>query len=175
MLRHSQAMVIDSYYIKVVMRKKSCRMQNKRERGIKMNVVIYARISVQAQEKFLNEQTEKLKEHAKKMGWTIVETFVDIGYSGRTIERPALQEMINFVKTHDVDKVMVFRMDRLSLSPRDTHYLIEDVFLKNNTDLFSLDENFDTAIPFNRVVLGVVGAFNQLECEQQQPKEGQNI
>lgn len=120
-----------------------------------MKVVIYSRVSVQAQEKQLNEQTEKLKKYAETMGWTIVETFVDLGGSGRDIKRPVLQNMINFIETHDVDKVLVIRLNRLSSNPLDVQFLIEDVFSKNNTGLVALYENVDTALPYDKEITSI--------------------
>ena len=120
-----------------------------------MKVVIYSRVSVQAQKKQLNEQTEKLKKYAETMGWTIVETFVDLGGSGRDIKRPVLQNMINFIETHDVDKVLVIRLNRLSSNPLDVQFLIEDVFSKNNTGLVALYENVDTALPYDKEITSI--------------------
>lgn len=120
-----------------------------------MKVVIYSRVSVQTQGKQLNEQTEKLKKYAETMGWTIVETFVDLGGSGRDIKRPVLQNMINFIETHDVDKVLVIRLNRLSSNPLDVQFLIEDVFSKNNTGLVALYENIDTALPYDKEITNI--------------------
>jgi site-specific DNA recombinase len=140
-----------------------------------MKVVIYTRVSVQAQERFLDEQTEKLKKHAEKMEWNIIKTFADVGYSGRNMERPALQEMIGFIKTHDVDKVLVFGLNVLSLSPGDTRFLINDIFLKHNADFVSLYENIDTATPFDRTKMETMAAFAEafarIENEQETPNE----
>lgn len=134
-----------------------------------MKVVIYVRVSTQEQAKegySINEQIERLKKYAELMGWTVVEIFVDGGYSGGNIYRPALQDMIRFVKTENIDKVLVYKLDRLSRSQKDTLFLIEDVFLKNNTDFISLNENFDTATPFGRAMIGILAVFSQLEREQ---------
>jgi site-specific DNA recombinase len=144
-------------------------INNIREKADKMKVVIYVRVSTQEQAKegySVSEQTERLKKYAELMGWTVVEVFVDGGYSGGNIYRPALQDMISFIKTQNVDKVLVYKLDRLSRSQKDTLFLIEDIFLKNNTDFISLNENFDTATPFGRAMIGILAVFAQLEREQ---------
>jgi putative phage integrase len=54
----------------------------------------------------------------------------------------------------------------LSRSQKDTLYLIEDIFLKNNIEFVSLLENFDTSTPFGRAVIGLLSVFAQSEREQ---------
>lgn len=125
------------------------------KKGLK--VVIYVRVSTteQATEGYsIGEQTERLKMYCEAMGWEIVDIFVDPGYSGGDTNRPGLTSMIKTVETTDVDKVVVYKLDRLSRSQKDTLFLIEDVFLKNNTDFVSMNENFDTSTPFGRAMIG---------------------
>src|SRR5699024_7227796 len=88
----------------------------------------------------------------------------DGGYSGSNTDRPAMQEMISNIK--NVDAVVVYKLDRLSRSQKDTLYLIEDVFLENEVDFISLSESFDTSTPFGRAMIGILSVFAQLEREQ---------
>lgn len=134
-----------------------------------MKVIIYVRVSTQEQAReghSIPEQLERLKKYCEAMDWTIVETFIDPGYSGGSLDRPALKDMIKFIKNENVDKVVVYKLDRLSRSQKDTLYLIEDVFLNNNTDFVSMNENFDTSTPFGRAMIGILAVFAQLEREQ---------
>ena len=135
-----------------------------------MKVVIYARASVEAQKKFLDERIEKMKKYADTMGWTVIDTFVDVGFLGNTLERPALQDMINFIKTQNVDRVLISKLDRLSSNTSDIQFLIEDIFLKNNTHLVSLCEKIDTAQSYDERMLKILDAtaqlFKQLEGEE---------
>lgn len=62
--------------------------------------------------------------------------------------------------------VLVYKLDRLSRSQKDTLYLIEDVFLKNDVGFVSMNENFDTSSPFGRAMIGILSVFAQLEREQ---------
>ena len=134
-----------------------------------MRVVIYVRVSTQEQAKegySIGEQIERLNKYCEAMGWTVVETYIDPGYSGGDTNRPGLNAMIKAVQEGEVDKVVVYKLDRLSRSQKDTLFLIEDVFLKNNTDFVSMNENFDTATPFGRAMIGILAVFAQLEREQ---------
>lgn len=135
----------------------------------KLKVVIYVRVSTQEQAKegySIGEQIERLQKYCDAMNWIIVETYVDPGYSGGDTERPGLKAMIKAIREGGIDKVVVYKLDRLSRSQKDTLFLIEDVFLKNNTDFVSMNENFDTSTPFGRAMIGILAVFAQLEREQ---------
>ena len=134
----------------------------------RMRVIIYVRVSTaeQAQEGYsIGEQTERLAAFAGAMSWTVVRVCTDPGYSGAKMNRPGLKELIRSVEAHETDKVLVYKLDRLSRSQKDTLYLIEDVFLKNGVDFVSMSENFDTASAFGRATIGILAVFAQLERE----------
>ena len=134
----------------------------------KTRVVMYVRVSSKEQVEgySIGEQIERLEKYADAMEWDIVKTFVDPGYSGGNIDRPGLKEMIKEVEKGDIDKVVVYKLDRLSRSQLDTLYLIEKVFLANDTDFVSMSESFDTSTPFGRATIGILAVFAQLEREQ---------
>ena len=90
--------------------------------------------------------------------------YVDGGYSGSNLERPGMQKMMS--ETDKFDTVLVYKLDRLSRSQRDTLYLLEDVFLPNNVDFMSMQESFDTATPYGKAMVGLLAVFAQLEREQ---------
>lgn len=135
----------------------------------KIKVAIYVRVSTQEQVKegySIGEQKERLEKYCEAHGWTIFKIYTDPGFSGGSTDRPGLKQLINDVKRKKVDKVLVYKLDRLSRSQKDTLYLIEDVFLKNDVDFVSMTENFDTATPFGRAMIGILSVFAQLEREQ---------
>lgn len=135
----------------------------------KSTVGLYVRVSTQEQAKegySIGEQVERLTKYCEAMGWDIYRTYTDGGYSGGNTDRPALQEMIRDVKANKFDKVVVYKLDRLSRSQLDTLYLIEKIFLANSTDFVSMSENFDTSTPFGRAMIGILAVFAQLEREQ---------
>lgn len=130
---------------------------------------LYIRVSTEAQaeEGFsIQAQTERLIAYCKAMGWeNQYETYIDGGFSGSNVNRPGMQKLINDVKNHKVTNVIVFKLDRLSRSQKDTLYLIEDVFMPNNVDFISLNESIDTSTPYGRAMIGILSAFAQLERE----------
>ena len=134
-----------------------------------MNVALLARVSTQEQAingHSIGEQIERMHKYCEAMGWKVYKEYIDAGYSGANTDRPALQRMIRDIKAGKIDKVLVYKLDRLSRSQKDTLYLIEDVFLANNTDFVSMSENFDTSTPFGRAMIGILAVFAQLEREQ---------
>lgn len=132
-------------------------------------VAIYPRVSTQEQAKdgySIGEQIERLTKYCEAMNWIIYKIYTDAGYSGGDINRPGLQAMLADIRAGKVDKVVVYKLDRLSRSQKDTLMLIEDEFLAHGVDFVSMNENFDTSSPFGRAMIGILAVFAQLEREQ---------
>lgn len=132
-------------------------------------VAIYVRVSTtsQAEEGYsIEEQKDKLTSYCNIKDWTVYNVYVDGGFSGSNTERPALEQLIKDAKKKLFDTVLVYKLDRLSRSQKDTLYLIEDVFIENDIDFVSLLENFDTSTPFGKAMVGILSVFAQLEREQ---------
>lgn len=131
-------------------------------------VACYCRVSTENQiENYsIDEQKTRLNAFCKAKGWRVGETFVDAGYSGGNLERPALKSLLERVRQNRYSAVVVYKLDRLSRSQKDTLYLIEDVFKKSGTDFVSVCENLDTGSPFGKAMIGILSVFAQLEKEQ---------
>ena len=132
------------------------------------HVLCYCRVSTasQAEEGYsIDQQIERLTSYCKAMDWKIVKFYTDAGYTGANMDRPALQDLISAVSSRSFDAVVVYKLDRLSRSQRDTLTLIEG-FLDNDTDFVSMTENFDTSSPFGKATIGILSVFAQLEREQ---------
>lgn len=132
-------------------------------------VALYVRVSTtsQLEEGYsIEEQKAKLESYCDIKDWHVYKVYTDGGFSGSTTERPALEQLIKDAQNKLFDTVLVYKLDRLSRSQKDTLYLIEDIFLKNNIEFVSLLENFDTSTPFGRAVIGLLSVFAQLEREQ---------
>lgn len=128
----------------------------------------YVRVSTENQlENYsIEEQIERLKAYCKAKDLSIYKIYTDGGYSGGNLNRPALQQLLNDIREKKIDMIVVFKLDRLSRSQKDTLSLIEDVFLANNIDFVSISENFDTSTPFGRAMVGILSVFAQLERDQ---------
>lgn len=131
-------------------------------------IALYTRVSTQEQAEHghsINEQNSRLKNYCEAMGWQAYKLYSDPGYSGANTNRPALKQLLRDVEKGKVEKVLVYRLDRLSRSQKDTLMLIEDNFLSNGCDFISISENFDTSTPLGRAMIGILSVFAQLERE----------
>ncbi len=129
---------------------------------------LYARVSTDAQREegySIDAQKEMLVAFCKTKRIAEYEFYVDGGFSGSSVDRPELQRLIADVHAGKIYSVVVYKLDRLSRSQKDTLYLIEDVFNPHGTDFVSLNENMDTSTPIGRAMLGIMSAFAQLERE----------
>ncbi|NLW65288.1 MAG: recombinase family protein [Clostridiales bacterium] len=134
-----------------------------------VRAALYIRVSTdrQAEEGYSIEvQKERLLAYSKTFDGVVqTELYIDDGFSGATLERPAMQRLVGDVKSGAVTHVCVYKLDRLSRSQKDTLFLIEDVFLPNNIAFISIQESFNTATAFGRAVVGILSVFAQLERE----------
>lgn len=129
---------------------------------------LYIRVSTDAQFEegySVDAQKEMLQSYCKSKGIKKYDFYIDGGFTGSNIERPEMHRMIEDVKRGGISHVIVYKLDRLSRSQKDTLYLIEDVFNPHQTDFVSLNENMDTSTPIGRAMLGIMSAFAQLERE----------
>ena len=135
---------------------------------MKKIAAIYIRVStdIQAEEGYsIEAQKEQLTAYCVSKGIKNYDYYIDGGWSGSNIDRPEMQRLIKDVKDDKISHVIVYKLDRLSRSQKDTLYLIEDVFNPHNVDFVSLNESMDTSTPMGRLMLGILSAFAQLERE----------
>lgn len=129
---------------------------------------IYIRVSTDAQREegySIEAQKEMLTAYLVSKRIKNYEYYIDGGFSGSNIDRPALKRLIDDIKDKKISMVLVYKLDRLSRSQKDTLYLIEDIFNPNGVDFISLNESMDTSTPLGRLMLGILSAFAQLERE----------
>lgn len=129
----------------------------------------YVRVSTQEQAKegySVGEQKKRLEKYCEAKDWEVYDTYIDGGYSGADTERPALQRMLKDIEDGRIDAVLVYKLDRLSRSQKDTMELIEDVFLPAGVDFVSMTENLDTSTPVGMAMVGLLAVFAQLERAQ---------
>lgn len=133
-----------------------------------MKAALYTRVSTleQANKGFsLDAQREKLSAYAKSQGYEIFDVYEDDGYSGKDLVRPAVTRLLEHIKAHLVDVVIVYRLDRLTRRVRDIIELLDDVLEPNGVKLYSLHEQIDVSSPFGRAALKINATFSELERE----------
>lgn len=92
--------------------------------------------------------------------------------SGKNADRPALNEMMQFVR--EGDTVIVESLSRFSRSTRDTLNLINELNEKK-VDFVSVKESMDTTTPQGQFVLTIFAALAQLEREQSRQRQAEGI
>lgn len=129
---------------------------------------IYIRVSTDAQVEegySIDAQKEQLAAYCVSKGLKNYEFYIDGGWSGSNIDRPEMQRLIKDAKEEKISHCIVYKLDRLSRSQKDTLYIIEDVLNPHGVDFVSLTENLDTSTPMGRLMIGILSAFAQLERE----------
>ena len=99
----------------------------------------------------------------KHEGWVVLPThYDDGGYSGGTLERPALQRLLADIRGSKVDVVVVYKIDRLTRSLLDFAKMLE-VFDVRSVSFVSITQAFNTATSMGRLTLNVLLSFAQFE------------
>ena len=133
------------------------------------NCAIYTRVSTdnQAEKEFSSceAQEQKIRSYISSQdNWQVFKLYNDGGFSGATLERPALKQLLSDLKKEKIDVVLVYKIDRLTRSPKDFYQLIE-LFEQAKIDFISITERFDTSTPAGRLLRNIMLTFSQFERE----------
>lgn len=134
--------------------------------GNTVRAALYTRVSTedQAKEGFsLAAQLERLRSYCEARGWVIAGEYVDDGYSGRNIKRPAYQRMMKEMDKWDV--LLVMKMDRIHRNSRNFMEMMENL-RKHGKEFVSMTESLDTSTAMGRFVVDIIQRIAQLESEQ---------
>ena len=119
---------------------------------------IYTRVSTedQAREGFsLDAQLDKLRSYCKARDWEIGGEYVDDGYSGRYIKRPAYKRMMEEMDSWDL--LLVLKMDRIHRNSKNFMLMMEDL-KKNDKEFVSMTESLDTSTAMGRFAVAALPA-----------------
>ena len=101
----------------------------------------------------------------KAEGWALIrDRYDDGGFSGGTLDRPALKQLIQDVEAGLIDVIVVYKIDRLSRSLMDFARLVE-VLDRNNVTFVSVTQSFNTTTSMGRLTLNILLSFAQFERE----------
>lgn len=125
---------------------------------------IYARKSKDTEQgESIDSQINRCKDVCKMRDWDY-KVYEDFNISGATLERPAFINMMNDVKSGEIQNIVCYKLDRISRSVNDFSHLIEEL---NHLDVgfICLKEQFDTSTPMGRAMMYITSVFAQLERE----------
>ena len=132
-----------------------------------MKVVIYARVSTVIQD--YDRQIDELKDYAKRMNYQVVKVFSEkVSGTKKVAERNALSEMLDYVRTNKVDKVLIYECSRLSRRIVDFLQVIEELN-ELKVSLYIHQNGLETLLqdgsvnPIASLVLGIIAQFNSME------------
>ena len=101
----------------------------------------------------------------KSEGWVLLrDHYDDGGVSGGTLERKALQRLLEDVEAGLVDVIVVYKIDRLSRSLADFAKLV-DIFDRHSVTFVSVTQSFNTQTSMGRLTLNMLLSFAQFERE----------
>lgn len=125
-------------------------------------VALYARVSTDKQS--TENQLTELRDAAKRMGWEVVEEFVDHGISGAKSrkDRPKLDAMLKGVSRKDFDIVAAWSVDRLGRSLIDLVGLLQELH-SMDVDLYLHQQGINTTTPAGKALFGMMGVFAEFE------------
>ncbi len=117
--------------------------------------------SLQAQ----REACEAYIKSQKHEGWVLVDKqYDDGGFSGGTLDRPALKELLKDIERDAVNIIVVYKIDRLTRSLHDFSKIVE-VFDKKQASFVSITQQFNTTTSMGRLTLNMLLSFAQFERE----------
>ncbi len=134
--------------------------------------VIYTRVSSDSglEQEFnsLDNQREAAEAYVKSQaheGWRLLrDRYDDGGFSGGSIERPALLRLMDEVRQGRIDVIVVYKVDRLTRSLADFAKLVE-LFDTHDVSFVSVTQAFNTTTSMGRLTLNVLLSFAQFERE----------
>ncbi len=122
---------------------------------------IYARQSIDKKDSIsIETQIDFCKKHCNED----YRVYSDKGWSGKNLDRPQFKQLIADIKNGEINKLVVYKLDRISRSLSDFSGLME-LFKKHGVEFASTVETFDTSTPIGRAMLGIIMVFAELERE----------
>ncbi len=112
----------------------------------------------------LDAQRARIAAYCTAMDWTVSEYIEDAGWSAKSLKRPGMSRILAGIRTGEIERVVVTKLDRATRAVRDLTALI-DLCTKHDVALVSLGETLDTSTAAGRMVVNMLGAVMQWERE----------
>lgn len=134
----------------------------------KFVVGLYPRVSTEDQFRnghSLDEQKERMLKLCDYKNYEVYKVYENAGISAKNMNRPAFQEMIQDMKDGKINKIIVYKLDRLTRSIKDLEEIC--TFLEdNNCSLESMCEDINTSTANGKFFIRMLTIFAQLEIQR---------
>jgi site-specific DNA recombinase len=133
-----------------------------------MKVAVYTRVSTEDQARegtSLEVQREFLESYARRESWAVFRVYEDDGYSGYSLERPALARLLRDAKQKKFEVVLVYKIDRFARNNRLLLNLVEELS-SMGIGFKSATEAFDTVSAAGKMALSMLGTVAQFERDR---------
>lgn len=125
-------------------------------------VAIYARVSTTNHGQDVSLQTRDLEQFAQARGWSLADSYLDLGVSGSKDNRPELNRLMADAHKRRFDVVLVWKLDRFGRSLRHLVNALAE-FESLNIAFVSLSDNLDLSTASGRLMFQIIGAMAEFE------------
>lgn len=128
----------------------------------------YPRVSTEDQSRFghsLDEQEDRLKKLCEFKDYEIYKVYREEGVSAKDTNRPKFKEMIQDMKDGKINKIIVYKLDRLTRSIQDLENICK-MLEEYNCDLESMAEEINTGNVNGKFFIRMLAILAQLEIER---------
>lgn len=124
----------------------------------------YIRVSTERQVEgySIEGQITQIEQYCQFNGYELVDIYADRGISGKSMNRPELQRMLNDAKNGKLDCVMVYKTNRLARNTSDLLTIVEELH-RQNVEFFSLSERMEVKNSTGKLMLQILASFSELE------------
>jgi len=112
----------------------------------------------------LDVQRSKITAYCELNDLNIVDIVEDAGFSGKSLDRPGIQDVLKRLRNDEADTLVILKLDRLSRSTRDVLHMVE-LIERHNWELHSIAERLDTSSASGRFTISLLSSLAQLEAE----------
>lgn len=124
----------------------------------------YIRVSTERQVEgySIEVQITQIEQYCQFNGYELVDIYADRGISGKSMNRPELQRMLNDAKNGKLDCVMVYKTNRLARNTSDLLTIVEELH-RQNVEFFSLSERMEVKNSTGKLMLQILASFSEFE------------
>ncbi|QKQ28904.1 recombinase family protein [Staphylococcus hominis] len=124
----------------------------------------YIRVSTEKQVEgySIEGQITQIEQYCQFNGYELVDIYADRGISGKSMNRPELQRMLNDAKNGKLDCVMVYKTNRLARNTSDLLTIVEELH-RQNVEFFSLSERMEVKNSTGKLMLQILASFSEFE------------